>query len=151
MRRWVPELAAPARRSGSTQPWQAPAAVLERAGVRLGETYPCPIVDHGEARRRALAAFDVVKGRRAAEAHASRSDRGQQRPPSYDPAAYPSVTMRGSGRPSTTSIRAAVRGSEKRCLPAEPGFRKSVAPRHSIAGRWLWPLTTTSTPSATGS
>jgi deoxyribodipyrimidine photo-lyase len=27
----------------------------------LGETYPEPIVDHGEARKRALAAFEKIK------------------------------------------------------------------------------------------
>ena len=61
VRRFVPELG---RLPGARlhAPWQAPADELERAGVRLGETYPLPIVDHGEARRRALAAFDVVRG-----------------------------------------------------------------------------------------
>ena len=39
------------------QPWTAPPLVLESAGVRLGETYPLPIVDHAQARQRALAAF----------------------------------------------------------------------------------------------
>ena len=27
----------------------------------IGETYPAPVVDHGEARSRALAAYEVVK------------------------------------------------------------------------------------------
>jgi deoxyribodipyrimidine photo-lyase len=31
--------------------------------VTLGETYPQPIVDHGEARMRALAAYELVRGR----------------------------------------------------------------------------------------
>ena len=43
------------------EPWKAPPGVLADAGVRLGETYPAPIVDHGEARSRALAASEVVK------------------------------------------------------------------------------------------
>ena len=56
VRRFVPELAALAGR-WIQRPWEAPAAVLAEAGVVLGKTYPGPIVDHVEARQRALAAF----------------------------------------------------------------------------------------------
>ena len=42
-------------------PWEAPSSVLEAAGVMPGETYPAPIVDHAEARQRALAAFAELK------------------------------------------------------------------------------------------
>ncbi|MEE4276811.1 MAG: FAD-binding domain-containing protein, partial [Thermoleophilia bacterium] len=60
VRRWVPELSElPAE--WVHEPWEAPGDVLAAAGVRLGETYPAPIVDHGEARSRALAAYEVVK------------------------------------------------------------------------------------------
>ena len=34
---------------------------LRRAGVELGKTYPLPLVDHGEARNLALAAFSQLK------------------------------------------------------------------------------------------
>ena len=54
MRRWVPERARlPA--SDIHNPAQAPPAVLLAAGVRLGENYPRPIVDHRFARERFLA------------------------------------------------------------------------------------------------
>lgn len=46
-------------------PWEAPPAVLDEAGVTLGEIYPRPIVDHSAARDRALAAFDRLKARTA--------------------------------------------------------------------------------------
>ncbi len=42
--------------------WEAPAKMLADAGVELGETYPDPIVDHGTARNRALAAYRKMKG-----------------------------------------------------------------------------------------
>jgi deoxyribodipyrimidine photo-lyase len=60
VRRWLPELS---RLSPQWihRPWEAPADELAAAKVRLGATYPLPVVDHRRARTRALAAFAAVQ------------------------------------------------------------------------------------------
>jgi deoxyribodipyrimidine photo-lyase len=45
------------------QPWEAPAATLDQAGVRLGRDYPWPIIQHRAGRERALAALAANKRR----------------------------------------------------------------------------------------
>ena len=59
VRRWVPELAKLVDEF-IHQPWTASAEALGNAGVKLGKTYPKPIVDHALARERALAAFGAL-------------------------------------------------------------------------------------------
>ncbi|PZQ43650.1 MAG: deoxyribodipyrimidine photolyase, partial [Micavibrio aeruginosavorus] len=53
VRRYVPELSKMPDKY-LHKPWEAPDNVLEYAGVKLGKTYPNPIVDHADARERAL-------------------------------------------------------------------------------------------------
>ncbi len=55
-RRFVPELKAIPDKY-LFKPWDAPLEVIERAGVELGKTYPKPIVDFSESRKRALALY----------------------------------------------------------------------------------------------
>jgi len=64
IRRMVPELAGIAGKAIHA-PWELAPLEARAAGVTLGETYPAPIVDHAEARERALAAYAPVLGRGA--------------------------------------------------------------------------------------
>ena len=53
IRRWVPELAGLAARH-IHNPGAAPPAILHAAGVRLGKSYPQPILDLSASRQAAL-------------------------------------------------------------------------------------------------
>jgi deoxyribodipyrimidine photo-lyase len=56
VRRWVPELrAVPV--SHLHEPWTMSDAMQDAAGCRIGTDYPAPIVDHAEARVRAIATY----------------------------------------------------------------------------------------------
>lgn len=61
VRRWIPELnLLPDKYIHN--PWEAPRSTLKSAGIRLGETYPYPLIDHKKTRLRALKAFEFTKG-----------------------------------------------------------------------------------------
>ena len=56
IRKYIPELSKLPKKY-IHRPWEAPDHILDQADVKLGETYPKPIVDHKAARERALSAY----------------------------------------------------------------------------------------------
>lgn len=57
VRRWVPELAK-VPKPWLHKPWEAPANAL---GIKLGQEYPYPVVDHAKARAKALEIYQSLK------------------------------------------------------------------------------------------
>ena len=65
VRQWCPELKDLPRKF-LYKPWEADPMTLHAAKVKLGETYPYPIIDHKQGRQRALDAYDTLKEKRDA-------------------------------------------------------------------------------------
>ncbi len=60
VRRWLPELERfPTARIHA--PWEATTDEQRAAGCRIGVDYPAPIVDHAEARARAIAVYEAMR------------------------------------------------------------------------------------------
>jgi len=60
VRRWVPEIAK-LPDEWLHKPWDAPEDVLKAAGIKLGQTYPAPVIDLMAGRDRALAALKTMR------------------------------------------------------------------------------------------
>lgn len=60
IRKYCPELKALSNKF-IHKPWECSPIELSDAGVKLGETYPDPIVDHAVARQKTLERYEVVK------------------------------------------------------------------------------------------
>jgi deoxyribodipyrimidine photo-lyase len=60
LKKWLPEL-----QSLSAEyihkPWEAPAALLQNAGIKIDKHYPAPVINHEEGRNRALKALADFK------------------------------------------------------------------------------------------
>ena len=61
------------------EPWEAPASVLEKAGVNLGKNYPRPIVEHKDISKenmsRMKAAYDAHKLKQAESSKPTKKQR----------------------------------------------------------------------------
>jgi deoxyribodipyrimidine photo-lyase len=73
VRRWLPALAGLPTQFVHEPP-AAPVATLRAARVELGVSYPWPLVAHGAARARALAAYAAASGARGGDGHLSAAD-----------------------------------------------------------------------------
>ncbi|MEM5517570.1 deoxyribodipyrimidine photo-lyase [Henriciella sp. AS95] len=60
VRKWCPELKDLPDKY-LHEPWAADKSILSNASVKLGETYPEPMIEHSEGRERALDAWDTLK------------------------------------------------------------------------------------------
>ena len=62
IKKWLPQLSKLPKKF-INKPWESDPETLEKSGVRLGDNYPYPVVDHKEARALALSAYQVMKNK----------------------------------------------------------------------------------------
>lgn len=62
IRRWIPELVG-VPHAYIHEPWRMPVELQRRSGCTIGRDYPHPIVDHSQARDRALSAYRAASAR----------------------------------------------------------------------------------------
>lgn len=60
VRKWIPEISGLSNKT-IHEPWNASPLDLAEAEITLGKTYPLPIVDHAEARDKALELYKSIK------------------------------------------------------------------------------------------
>lgn len=60
VRRWLPELSGLDNKY-IHKPWEATNSILSGANIRLGKSYPYPIVNHAEARKQALSYYQKIR------------------------------------------------------------------------------------------
>lgn len=60
IKNWIPELSNLDMKYIHA-PWETPKEILEKAGIVLGKTYPCPVIDHSKAREKALRIYQEIK------------------------------------------------------------------------------------------
>ncbi len=104
IRRWVPELAGLQGKS-IHEPWKARPLELEAANIRMGETYPLPIVDHATAMKAAkdrLFAYRRQEGFQEASAKVYQKHGSRKRP-----------SDRGDGFPSRGGRRSRKPGADQ--------------------------------------